>query len=135
MAIVYKYLPKQGYTKLDNKIFTIDRRKLSDGAKVLYGFLAGLRTGSDITDNYIIKSLDISDRTLNRHKKELKELDLLLVERVGLNQYKMYIGYTYVGASVVKQFWKVKDDGSQTTQEELDKFRETFTFDVEEVAI
>ena len=130
MATIYKYLPKEGYTKVDNKIFTIERKLLSDGAKVMYGFLASMQIGSKITDNYIVKSLDIGLSALKKYKRELKALDLIVVDRVGLNQYEMYIGSTVLRASIVKQYWEVKNDSKQTSLEDLEKLRNNTSIEI-----
>ena len=96
------------YTKVDRYVFT--NRKLSDGAKVLYGYLAGLKSGSNFSDTYILKALGISKAVLYRRKKELTETDLILMEKLDLRTYAIYVGWTKVPASQVKQEWIADED-------------------------
>ena len=103
MAIIRKGLPKDDYTKFDNKVFLVDG--LSDGAKVLYGYMASMRTGDDFSDTFFMKGLHLSRKTLYRRKKELTESGLIHVDRVGLKSYILYIGYTHVSAIMVKANW------------------------------
>ena len=94
MAVIRKGLPntKRGdWTKYDNQVFRI--KGLTDGAKVLYGFLASLRSGDEFTDTFVMNGLHISQKTLTNRKRELKELGLILIEKTGLRGYVMYIGY------------------------------------------
>ena len=103
MAIIRKGLPRDGYTKFDNKVFLT--HGLSDGAKVLYGYMASMRTGDDFSDTFFMKGLQLSEKTLYRRKKELTEAGLIHVDRVGLKNYILYIGYTDVSARAVKANW------------------------------
>lgn len=98
------YLPTEGYTKIDRKVFTDS--SLSDGAVRLYGYLCSLRNGSDFTDNYLIKALGISKDTLARRKRELKERGLILVEEIRPRCYVIYIGYIGYCAEQVKKQWE-----------------------------
>lgn len=106
--IIRKALPKDSYTKMDNKVFTDQR--LSDGAKVLYGYLASLRTGANFTDDYIVKAMGISKRALANRKKELKQAGLILIDQVSMRIYVIYIGHTRFSAEKVKQTW-IEEDG------------------------
>ena len=80
--IIRHNLPSKAFTKLDRFVFTDNR--LSDGSKVLYGYLCGLRNGQDFSDKYILKVLQITQATLTRRKKELKDADLFFIDRIGL---------------------------------------------------
>ncbi len=98
------YLPSDNYTKIDRKVFT--DRDLSDGAVRLYGYLCSLRNGSNFSDTYIIKALNISSDTLARRKRELKERGLILVEQIMPRCYVIYIGYIGYSAELVKKQWE-----------------------------
>lgn len=104
--IIRHNLPQRGYTKIDRYVFTLD---ISDGAKVLYGYLCGLRNGASFSDKYIMKAMDVSQTVLTRRKKELKDKDLILVDQISPKVYIAYIGHTTQGASEVKRAW-VKED-------------------------
>jgi len=65
--IIYRYMPKQNYTKFDNVVMTIDRSVLIDGAKVLYGYLAHFPNGKKITHSYIKKVLGMSQSSLEKY--------------------------------------------------------------------
>ena len=106
MAIIRKGLPNSAhgnYTKLDNAVFRI--RGMSDGAKVLYGFLASLKSGEEFNDHFVMEGLQISQKTLTSRKRELKDAGLILVEKIGLRGYVMYIGYVDFNAYKVKEHW------------------------------
>ena len=101
--IIRHSLPERGWTKVDRYVFT--HGKLSDGAKVLYGYLCGMRTGDSSFDTDIAEELNISQQTLTKRKKELKDVDLLLVDQIGSRVYVAYIGHTNLPASLVKKRW------------------------------
>ena len=122
MAIIRKGLPnnKRGnYTKYDNKVFLING--LSDGAKVLYGYISSMMNGRDFSDTFFMKGLQLSEKTLYRRKKELIDSGLIYVDRVGPKQYIMYVGYTDVSALAVKQNWNYieRKDNEGISLEEL----------------
>lgn len=125
---IFKYVKKdKQWTQFDNLIFTIDRAELADGAKVLYGFLAGWKNnGAAMTSSYIMKCLSISEPTYNKYVRQLKALDLILIERKSPRNYVCYVGNTDLGASFVKKFWRELDDNDSTgpiTKSQLDAMR------------
>ena len=101
-------LPSNGYTKIDRHVFTL--RSISNGACRLYGYLCGLRNGANFCDKYIMKAMDISQASLARYKRELSAADLILMEQIGPRVYVIYIGYTRMGASKVKESWVPEED-------------------------
>ena len=115
MAIIRKALPsgKNGdtYVKYDPRIFLI--KGLSDGAKVLYGYMSSMRNGSDFSDIFFMRGLSLSETAYRRRKKELVEVGLLLVDRVGLKQYIMYIGFIGFKAEAVRTMWLKQETENQ----------------------
>ena len=101
-------LQKSHYTKVDRYVFTDSR--LSDGAKVLYGYVAGLKSGGNFSDNYIIKVLRISKTVLYRRKKELIDAGLILIEKLNARTYILYVGFSTCSAEQVKAQWIAEDD-------------------------
>jgi hypothetical protein len=97
------------FTKVDRRVFT--KRGISDGAKVLYGYLSGLPTGQKYTDSYLVKALDVSMRTIANRKKELTNADLILVSQISARNYMLFIGRTDHPASLVKMHWERENDG------------------------
>lgn len=109
MIIRHKILEHwAGYTKFDRKVFT--KRGLSDGAKVLYGYLAGMRSGANYTDKYVLTALSISQAVLTRRKKELKDANLILMDRLDLRTYALYVGRSGMPAAKVKDEWLAEED-------------------------
>lgn len=106
--IIRHNLPMRGFTKIDRRVFS--NPMLSDGAVRLYGYLCGLRNGANFNDSYLIHALKISKRALTYRKKELKEANLLLIDRLGPNTYIGYIGYTGFTALEVKSKWEEDED-------------------------
>ena len=102
---IKKSLPSTSYTKVDNAIWA--NPTLSDGAKVLYGFLASLPNGKTIYDGYLVKCLGIAPRTLTNRKKELKDAGLILMDRLAPNVYDLYVGSLQLNANQVKNIWAV----------------------------
>ena len=96
------------FTKVDKYVFTC--RDLTDGAKVLYGYLSGLPTGRNYSDNYLVVALKISARTLANRKKELADLDLILVSQISPRVYMLFVGRLDHPASVVKSKWEQEND-------------------------
>ena len=107
--IIRKNLPSRNYTKFDNKVFI--HPDLTDGAKVLYGYLAGLRNGQDYVDAYLVKALGVSQAVITRRKAELKKADLILIDKTGFKTHVIYIGSTQFKASDVKLHWDKIDKG------------------------
>lgn len=125
MARIFKYLPHDNYTKMDNNVARIEKNRLCDGAKVLYMFLAGFRNGKMIQDSYILQSLEISRNSLDKYKRQLKKLDLIYIERISSRSYNLYLGYTDFPASKVYEYWYEIDHekGKPLTLEEIIKIR------------
>lgn len=105
--IIRHCLPNSSYTKIDRGVFT--HKGLSDGAKVLYGYLCGVVNGAQRADTYIMKALDVSRASLARRKKELTETGLILVDQIAPRVYVIYIGYISMSAEQVKAQWIVED--------------------------
>jgi len=112
--IVRSMCPTKSFTRVDRRVFTMPN--LSDGAKVLYGYLIGLKSGQNFSDVYISKALGISKVVLSRRKRELKNYDLILVEQISARLYFIYIGFTDYPASAVRDRWISMED----TEEEED---------------
>lgn len=108
VVIIRHSLPNRCFTRIDRRVFT--NTNLSDGAKVLYGYLCGLRNGANFSDAYVIKALDTSQRVLTRRKKELKDEDLILMDQLTPRIYVIYIGHSLLSASEVKAGWNREDD-------------------------
>lgn len=106
--IIRHTLPKTHFTKIDRHVFA--NPKLSDGAVRLYGYMCGLRNGANFSDSYIMKALGISKRALYNRKRELKALDLILIDQLGPRYYILYIGYTGMSATEVKELWTEESD-------------------------
>lgn len=106
--IVIKAPLNRSFNKVDKHVFT--KRGLTDGAKVLYGYLSGLPTGQNFKDSYLVKALDIGQRTLNNRKKELSDLDLILVKQISPRVYMLFIGTLVYPASLVKEEWEKEND-------------------------
>jgi len=106
--IIRHSLPSKNYTKVDRRVFA--NPKLSDGAKVLYGYLCGLRNGANFSDKYIMKALGLSQRSITNRKKELKDSDLIFIDQIGPRLYVVYIGYTSLSAKDVRANWINEED-------------------------
>jgi len=98
MAVLTKELPHGNFFRTFNGIATAG---LSHRALIVYLFLAEVPPHRDYSDNYLLKSLDMSVNTLALAKKELKQRDLLYIHRLGPKSYKMFLGYPKVPASEV----------------------------------
>lgn len=101
---IKKSLPREKFTKVPNELWALE--DLSDGAKVMYGFIASLPNGKTIHDGYISKSLNISGRTVTNRKTELVGKGLLLMDQLAPRVYDLYIGYPGMPAARVKQLWE-----------------------------
>ncbi len=124
---IYKYLPKKNFTKFDNKVLCVSSKELTHGSKVLYMFLAHFSNGKRITHAYITKSLDISESALKKYVSELKKMDLILMVRFGAKSYDCFIGSTEIGASKVKEFWRVldgEDASNPYTSEDIENIQQ-----------
>lgn len=82
---------------------------MSAGAKVLYGFLSASRPGDVYSDKDLAKAFKISQQTLTRQKKELKDNKLLLVEQIQPRIYVAYVGSTEASAKKVRDEWNIRD--------------------------
>ena len=123
MATIRKNLSKERFVKMENKIFTIDKSLVCDGAKVLYGFLATFPNGKKITDSYVLKSLNMSDRTLRKYKSELKKVGLVHIERNGPRDYDLYIGTLEVDARTVMDYWEYMSDDKPLNMDDINRIR------------
>jgi len=104
--IIRHKTPSNGWVKVDRRVLELD---MSDGAKVLYSYLCGLKNGSAYVDAYLVKALKCSTAMLTRRKKELKNHDLLLVEQVLPRVYVAYIGHSKETAAQIKEGWNKED--------------------------
>lgn len=105
--IIRHDLPNQHFTKIDR--YVVSNMKLSDGAVRLYAFLCGVRNGANITDAYLMKCLDVSQKSLYRRKAELRDAGLVLMDQLGKKVYVCYIGHSRLTAEQVKQRWELED--------------------------
>jgi len=101
---------RKNLTQIEHDIFKICKTQLSDGAKVLYGFLATMHTTQIISDNQLKNILNISHVSLMKYKKELASLDLILWIKRGKKLPIIYIGSIYYSASTLAVYWKHLDD-------------------------
>jgi len=101
--IIRHNLPRDNWVKYDKNVFLLTT--ISDGAKVLYGYMCGLRNGADAFDVDTAVKLGLSQQVLARRKRELKEAGLLLVDQIGPRVYVAYIGHTGISALQVKYQW------------------------------
>ena len=107
---IHKFLPngKTGnYTAFDNGVLRMTKDMLKDGAKVMYMFIASFQNGKQLTHGYIAKSLGYSENTIQSYFRDLKALDLVVIDRVGAKNYDCYIGSTQRRASDVRTNWKI----------------------------
>ena len=104
--LIRSKLPGNHWVKFDRNVFTMN---ISAGAKVLYGFLAGSQNGDAYSDKDLAKIFKISQQTLTRQKKELKDARLLLIEQIMPRVYVAYVGSTQCSAKEVKDEWNERD--------------------------
>ncbi len=124
---VYSSMAKKNYTRFDNDVLRIHRKDLKDGAKVLYVFIGSMPNGKTISYGYIAKSLGYARETIKSYIRQLKELDLLCMERTGAKDYNCFIGSTYLGASSVKEYWRELTEADALeplTLDDLEQIRE-----------
>ncbi len=108
--IIRHSLPVNKFTRIDRKVFTDS--SITDGAIRLYAYLCGLKNGANFSDQYILAAMKISKNTLAKRKKELKDKDLILIDQISARVYVIYIGYTNMPATQVKEWWIANhDDG------------------------
>ena len=126
---IYTAMARKNYTRFDNDVLRMDRDILKDGAKVLYAFIGSMPNGKNISYGYVSKSLGYAPNTIKMYIRQLKELDLLYMDRVGAKHYNCFIGSTQLGASTVKEYWKELTEADATkplTLSDLRKIREEF---------
>ena len=109
MAIVRKLLASKDYSKMDNQVAR--NNKISDYSYRLYGFIAGFKNGFQLSDEYIAKSLGWTRSKVQRAKRDLKDADLIEIEKIDKRTYFMYIGNSFIGASEVMKNWKDYEGG------------------------
>lgn len=93
----------------DNALTNVmTRTNLSSGAKVLYTYLFGLRSGDIINIEKLIKdNVAVSRAMVNNYKRELKALGLLHENKDGETNIRfMYLGSLHMGAQVYAMDWK-----------------------------
>ena len=103
MAIIRKYLIRDGYTKADNMV--VRDKVLSDASKCLYWFMASFRNAFQLNDEYIMTSLGWSRDKVARGKKQLKEHGLIYVHKIDRSTYFLYIGSSEMTAYDVMKHW------------------------------
>jgi hypothetical protein len=91
------------------------RTKLSSGAKVLYTYLFGLRSGEIVNIEKLIKdNVAVSRAMVNNYKRELKQLGLMHENKDGETNIRfMYLGSLDVSAVVYAMDWtkiEITDD-------------------------
>ena len=106
--IIRHKLPPRNFTRIDRYVFT--NENLSDGAKVLYGYLCGLKNGANFCDVYLMGALKLQKPALAKRKRELKKAGLILTEQISARVYVIYIGYTGCLAEQVKAEWTAEED-------------------------
>ena len=82
------------------------REDITDGAKVLYGYLSGLESGASFEDSDLLKKFNINQPVLTKRKRELKEAGLIMQDSVGPRTYIMYVGDSSYPADVIKNMWE-----------------------------
>lgn len=81
--------PTENYTLVPNSLSDVD---MSAGAFRMYLILLFLvQSNKDISDQILVEFINSSLRTISTYKKELKELELLYISRIG-SKYKYQIG-------------------------------------------
>ena len=103
-----------GYAKVDNQIAM--RRNISDGAFRLYAYFIALKNGDNFIDKFIMKGLGISQATLTKRKKELKDAGLIESERLASREYILWVGDSQMPAKAFMAVEKLKI--SQRTQQQ-----------------
>jgi hypothetical protein len=84
---------------------------LSSGAKVLYTYLFGLRSGDIINNERLIKdNVAVSRAMVNNYKRELKVLKLIHENKDGETNIRfIYVGSLRMNALVYATDWKRVD--------------------------
>lgn len=88
---------------------------LSSGAKILYTYLFGLRSGDIVNNENLIKdNVAVSRAMVNNYKRELKARGLLHENKDGETNIRfMYLGSLHIGAVVYAMDWnrvEIKDE-------------------------
>ena len=81
---------------------------ISSGAKILYTYLFGLRSGDIINNESLIKdNVVVSRAMVNNYKRELKSKGLLHENKDGETNIRfMYLGSLHMTAVVYAMDWK-----------------------------
>ena len=95
-----------GYAKVDNQIAMT--RNISDGAFRLYAYFIALKNGDNFVDKFIMKGLGISQATLTKRKKELKDAGLIASERLASREYILWVGDSQMPAKAFMAAEKIK---------------------------
>jgi len=103
MAIIRKYLTKDNYTKADNNI--VKNTKITNGAKVLYWYMASFKNAFQLNDAYIKSGLGWSQKTISKYKSELKNWGYIHIEKIDRTTYFLYIGSSTKCAKDVMSEW------------------------------
>lgn len=80
--------------------------RLSEMSKMLYAHMADNQNGRVLSDAYFAKVMEVSTKTIERLKRELKEEGVLVVVRTGAKSYSGYIAATAAEAIQVKNHWE-----------------------------
>lgn len=99
MSKIIKKFPSGDWVKMDKKA----GRELSNLAFKLYFEYLAVPQNQNISDNYFSKIMGVSLKTLFKAKKELKDKNLLIIDKVGYNDYVYYVGHSACKASCVKE--------------------------------
>jgi hypothetical protein len=88
---------------------------LSNGAKILYTYLFGLRSGEMVNnEQFITHNVAVSRAMINNYKRELKKLGLIHENKDGETNIRfIYIGSLHLAAIVYAEDWKriaISDD-------------------------
>jgi len=81
----------------DRKV--LENTKLSPVARLVYYFLQGWNVNYQLSNNKLAEKLGVSESSVTRATKELKNMDLYYVNRVGAKAYSGYLGNTQTTAS------------------------------------
>ena len=101
--LIKKGLPQESYTKIANEV--IKDQTLGPTAFRLYALIASMPNGRNITDAYLEKCMGVSNSSLKRLKRELRDKDLILIDRLAPKVYVLYVGHYKNPASSVKGWW------------------------------
>ena len=100
-------------TNMDGKSLNDVMRSsgLSSGAKILYTYLFGLRSGDIVNNEKLIKdSVAVSRAMVNNYKRELKSRGLLHENKDGETNIRfVYLGSLHMAAVVYAMDWNRVD--------------------------